>query len=221
MLKNKEAVIFDLDGTIVDSMGVWCQIDLDFLGKHSLDVPEGFEQELEGMSYTETAEHFKERFDLPETVEEIKSIWKDMAMDQYLHTVPLKPGARSFIQYLKSQGIPMAVASSNTESLIEAVLKRHGLREYFDCIVTSCQVNKGKPAPDVYLKAASSLNADPSRCLVFEDVVPGIMAGVNAGMTVCAVEDSYSRDQEKEKKECASYFITDFRQVMDGTYEEV
>ena len=79
---------------------------------------------------------------------------------------------------------------------------------------------QGKPAPDVYLEAARSLNVPPSRCLVFEDIIPGIQAGKNAGMTVCAVEDEYSRPHNKEKKECADYFITSYQQVMDGTYEE-
>ncbi|MDO5135168.1 MAG: HAD family phosphatase [Eubacteriales bacterium] len=221
MLKDKEAVIFDLDGTLVDSMWVWSQIDVDFLGKYKIPIPQGFQKELEGLSYTETAAYFKERFCLEESVEEIKEIWRDMAMDRYCHAVPLKPGVRQFIPYLKEQGIQMAVASSNTESLIEAVLESQGIREYFDCIVTSCQVKKGKPAPDVYLEAARSLGADPSKCLVFEDIVAGLEAGKNAGMTVCAIDDDYSRSQEKEKKACASYFITDYRQVMEGTYEEV
>lgn len=220
MLKDKEAVIFDLDGTLADSMWVWSQIDIDFLGRFQLEVPKDLQYDLEGMSFTETAEYFKKRFSLPVSVDEIKQIWQEMAMDAYSHDVLLKPGAREFVLFLKEQNIRMAVASSNTYELIDAVLRNHGIRECFDRIITSCQVKKGKPAPDVYLEAARSLNVPPSRCLVFEDIIPGIQAGKNAGMTVCAVEDEYSHPHNKEKKECADYFITSYQQVMDGTYEE-
>ena len=220
MLKDKEAVIFDLDGTLADSMWVWSQIDIDFLGRFHLEVPEGLQYDLEGMSFTETAEYFKNRFSLPISVDEIKQIWQEMAMDAYSHDVLLKPRAREFVLFLKERNIRMAVASSNTYELIDAVLRNHGIRECFDRIITSCQVKKGKPAPDVYLEAARSLNVSPSQCIVFEDIIPGIQAGKNAGMTVCAVEDEYSHPYNKEKKECADYFITSYQQVMDGTYEE-
>lgn len=220
MLTGIKAVIFDLDGTLVDSMWVWSQIDIDFLGQYGLKVPAGLQNDLEGMSFTETAIYFKNRFSLSESVEEIKKIWQDMAMDAYCKTVPLKPGAKDFITYLKEKNIRLAVASSNSYDLIDAVLKSHGIRRCFEAIITSCQVHKGKPAPDVYLEAARQLGTEPSACLVFEDIIPGILPGKNAGMKVCAVDDRYSRPQEKEKKETADYFITTYQQVIDGSYEE-
>ena len=91
MLKDKEAVIFDLDGTLADSMWVWSQIDIDFLGRFQLEVPKDLQYDLEGMSFTETAEYFKKRFSLPVSVDEIKQIWQEMAMDAYSHDVFLKP----------------------------------------------------------------------------------------------------------------------------------
>lgn len=220
MLTGINAVIFDLDGTLVDSMWVWSRIDVEFLGKYGIAVPAGLQNDLEGMSFTETAVYFKKRFSLSETVDEIKKIWRDMAMDAYCHSVPLKTGAHHFITYLKEKNIRLAVASSNAYELIDAVLKSHGIRDHFDCIITSCQVNRGKPAPDVYLEAARQLKTQVSRCLVFEDIIPGIQAGKNAGMRVCAVDDLYSRPQEKEKKKAADYFITSYEQVIDGSYEE-
>lgn len=113
----------------------------------------------------------------------------------------------------------MAVASSNDVSLIEACLKANGVREYFDAVITACEVRKGKPAPDVYLEAARRLQVCPEECLVFEDIVPGIQAGKNAGMEVCAVHDTYSIPQEKEKRQTADYYIVSYEQVIDGTYE--
>ncbi len=220
MLTNKKAVIFDLDGTLVDSMWVWTSIDIEYLGSRNFKVPVEMQREIEGMSFTEVAVYFKDRFGLPESIDEIKGTWQRMAMDKYSHEVQLKPGVAQFLPYLKERGIRMGVASSNALELIEAVLKNRGVRDYFSCIITSCEVNKGKPAPDVYLAAAARLETDPADCLVFEDIIPGIMAGKNAGMAVCAVADTYSRPQEDEKRACADYFIRSYEQVMNGSYEE-
>ena len=221
MLENKKAVIFDLDGTLVDTMGIWYDIDVEFLGRYGFAVPKDLQSSIEGMSFTEVAVYFKKRFSLTESIEEIKSIWQDMAMEKYCTTVALKPGAGDFIPYLADRGIKMGVASSNDIKLVEAVLSHHGLLNYFDCIITACQVNKGKPEPDVYLEAARLLQVDPENCLVFEDIVPGIMAGVRAGMKVCAVEDVYSIPQREEKRKSAHYYIDSYDQVMAGTYEEL
>ena len=82
-LKNKKAVLFDLDGTLVDSMWMWPQIDVEFLGRFGYDCPGDLERAVEGMSFSETAAYFKERFSLPMTLEEIKECWSQMAMDKY------------------------------------------------------------------------------------------------------------------------------------------
>lgn len=219
MLRDKKAVLFDLDGTLVDSMWVWSQIDIDYLGARGISVPPGLQQAVEGMAFTEVAVYFKERFGIADSVETIKNQWQEMAMEQYSHQVPLKPGAGAFLSYLKERDFRLAVASSNALSLIEAALKGHGIRQYFDCIITSCEVAKGKPAPDVYLEAAKRVGAAPADCLVFEDIVPGILAGKAAGMQVCAVYDKYSLFQENEKRASADYYIETYTQVMDGTYE--
>lgn len=221
MLKDKKAVIFDLDGTLVDSMGVWGQIDKAYLGSLNIEVPEGLQKCLEGMSFTETAIYFKNRFQIPASVEEIKEIWNRMAMEQYSTNVMLKKGAEQFLAELSQKGINMAIASSNSRQLIDAVLTNRGVRHYFKEIVICCEVKNSKPAPDVYLECAKRLNVSPNECLVFEDIVPGIMAGKNANMTVCAIQDDYSIFQEKEKRECADYFIDSYVDILNGTYEEL
>lgn len=213
MLTNKKAVIFDLDGTLVDSMWMWRDIDIEFLGKKGIPFPEDLQEKIEGMSFTETAQYFKEEFSLEESVDELKEIWNGMARDKYLHTVPLKPGASEFLEYLFSNGIKMGIASSNSEELIDAVGSVYDFDRYFSSIVTSCSVNRGKPAPDVYLEAARQLGVEPKDCLVFEDIIKGIEAGKNAGMEVCAVYDEYSVMQDEKKREIADYYIRDYREI--------
>ena len=218
MLKNIKAVIFDLDGTLVDSMWMWKSIDVEYLGKKGIAVPadiQAFQEELEGMGFTETAVFFKNRFQIEDSLEEIKKTWILMAEEKYSKEVPLKPGVREFLEELKNRNIPVGISSSNSRDLIVTVLKAHGIEKYFDCITTCCEVPNSKPAPDVYLKTAEGLKAEPKDCLVFEDVPMAIMAGKNAGMQVCAVEDAYSKRQEAEKRRLADYYIEDYYEVLN------
>lgn len=214
MLHNIKAVIFDLDGSLVDSMWMWRDIDIEFLEERGMTLPDDFQYKIEGMSFTETAEYSKQRFGLTESVEELKAIWNRMALDKYSHEVDFKPGALSFLQYCKDHNIRMGIATSNSRELVDAVSKALHLSDYIDEIVTSCEVKKGKPAPDVYLAVAKRLKVDPEDCLVFEDVPAGIMAGKNAHMTVCGVEDAFSAELTEEKRRLADYYIQDYNEVI-------
>lgn len=218
MLKNIDAVLFDLDGSLVDSMWLWHDIDIAYLGRFGIAVPKDLSAVIEGMSFSETAAYFKERFSIPDPVEKIKEDWNRMAWDLYTHQVPLKKGAAEFVKHCRSAGIKLAIATSNSRELVENVIRVHGLWEDFAGIVTGCDVKKGKPAPDVYLEAARRCKTPPQRCLVFEDIVPGILAGRAAGMKVCAVEDAYSIHQEEEKRKLSDYYIKDYYEVMAKAY---
>lgn len=209
-----KGVIFDLDGTLVDSMWMWKQIDIEFLGRYGLDVPNDLERIIEGMSFSETAAYFKERFQLPMTLEEIKNTWNQMALNKYSNEVDLKPGAGEFLQYLKENDIAMGIATSNSRELVNAVTIALGIQKYFDSITTACEVKAGKPAPDIYYKVAKDLNLDPKQCVVFEDVPAGILAGKRAGMKVYAVEDQFSNHLRKEKIELADQYIQNYHEVI-------
>ncbi|MCM1257197.1 MAG: HAD family phosphatase [Roseburia sp.] len=219
MLEGIKAVIFDLDGTLVDSMWMWRDIDMEFLAARNLPFEEDLQEKIEGMSFTETARYFREYFDLKETVDELKQIWNEMAMEKYRHEVPLKEGAGRFLEYLKESGIKMGIATSNSSELVEAVSDAHRLNRYISCVITACSVNRGKPAPDVYLEAARQLEVLPEDCLVFEDIVKGMEAGKNAGMKVCGVEDDYSIQQREKKRQTCDYYIRSFQEIFDNTYE--
>ncbi len=215
MLEKIQSVIFDLDGTLVDSMWLWHDIDVEFLEKRGLALPETYQRDIEGMSFTETAVYTKELFQLPESIEELKYIWNQMAIEKYTYEVPFKPGAQEFLEYCKSHGIRVGIATSNSRELVNAVASALHLWDYIQEIVTACEVERGKPAPDVYLEAARRLQAQPDRCLVFEDVPMGILAGKHAGMQVCAVEDQFSTAQYEEKKKLADYYISDYYELLE------
>lgn len=214
MLKDIDAVIFDLDGTLVDSMWMWEAIDVEYLARFGLEFPKDLQRSIEGMSFSETATYFKERFKLPDSLEQIKSDWNKMAWDKYLNEVPLKEGVRELLEYLKSKKIPAGIATSNSRELVDLIIDKHNIGEYFSSIRTSCEVEKGKPSPDIYLLVAMDLMVEPKRCLVFEDVIQGVMAGKNANMRVCAVYDKFSEKDEKQKIRLSDYYIRSMKEIL-------
>lgn len=216
MLDGKQAVIFDLDGTLVDSMWMWKDIDIEFLARYGYECPEDLQKAIEGMSFSETAVYFKERFALPIELDEIKRIWTEMSIDKYRNEVPLKPGAGEFLRRLKERGVALGIATSNGRDMVDAVLGSLGIEALFDNVTVGCEVANGKPAPDIYLHVAGLLGVRPENCLVFEDVPAGILAGKRAGMEVCAVEDAFSREFAGEKRSLADYFITDYFELLNG-----
>lgn len=214
-LKGVEAVIFDVDGTIADSMWVWRRIDSEYLSKFGIPLPDTLQTEIEGRSFYETAVYFKEHFGLEDSVEKIMDDWNEMAWEKYEKEVPLKSGVKEFMQLCKDRGIKMGIATSNSRELFETVERVHGLTEYISSIRTGSEVPLGKPAPDIYLAVAGQLQIDPAKCLVFEDLPAGIMAGKNAGMKVCAVQDAYSLEADQEKRRLADYYIEEFDQIVE------
>lgn len=213
-LENIKAVIFDLDGTLVDSMWMWHDIDVEYLGKFGHACPPALQREIEGMSFSETAVYFKETFGIPDSLDEIKADWIRMSYEKYRDEVMLKPGVKEFLDALKKRGIRMGIATSNGIDMVKAVLQAREIESCFDVITTGCEVAHGKPAPDIYLKVAEHLGVKPEDCMVFEDIPAGIQAGVSAGMQVCAVEDAHSAWLRAEKIGLSDYYIRDYYECM-------
>lgn len=215
-INQKKAVIFDLDGTLVDSMWMWKAIDVEYLARYNLECPDDLQKEIEGMSFSETAAYFKKRFAIADSLEQIKEAWIQMSIEKYRNEVTLKPGARAFLDYITENGMAAGIATSNGQAMVDAVLDALDIRRYFKVVATACEVAAGKPAPDIYLSVADRLQVEPSACVVFEDVPAGIQAGKNAGMTVFAVEDEFSMDMREEKEQLADYYIKDYYELLDG-----
>ena len=216
LIRNKKAVLFDLDGTLIDSMWMWKAIDIEYLGRFGIDIPDNLQSEIEGKSFHETALYFKDRFDIKDDPEIIKNDWNNMALDIYKNRVSMKPGAFEFLCYLKENNIKTAIATSNSRVLTDTALESLNIKNMFDAVITACEVSKGKPAPDIYLKAAELVDVCSDDCIVFEDIPHGIMAGKNAGMTVVAVDDMYSSHYKDEKIEISDYYINDYFQILNN-----
>ena len=215
ILDNTDAVIFDMDGTLIDSMWMWKQIDIDYLARYGYKLPDDLQGSIEGMSFRETAVYIKKRFNLPDDIDTMMAAWNEMAYDFYKTKVDFKPGAREFLEELKRRGIRCGMATSNSMELVDAVLDNLKAHEYFEEIHTSSEVPHGKPSPDIYLLVAEKLKVNTDRCLVFEDILPGIQAGHAAGMRVCAVYDRYAHQEINVSIKSADYYVKGFDILMD------
>ena len=158
MLDHIKAVIFDLDGTLVESMSMWKDIDVEYLEKFNLPVPENLQQDIEALNMYQTAVYFKETFNIPDCLEDIMAAWNEMAFEKYTCEIPLKPGVRPFLEALKKKHIPCGIATTNSRFLTEAILTSHQIHSFFSVIVTGDEITNGKPDPEIYLKAAEKMN---------------------------------------------------------------
>ncbi|MCB4916285.1 HAD family phosphatase [Bifidobacterium pseudocatenulatum] len=188
-----KGAIFDLDGTLLDSMGVWDQVDIDFLSKRGIDVPDDYMTKVAAMQFRQIAEYTIARFSLTDTPEELMDEWDHMARVMYATVVEAKPYAREYLAQLKESGAKLAVATSLPPMLREPAMKHVGIFGYFDEVVSVDDAGGvGKDQPDVYLLAASCLGVEPGECTVFEDLLIGMRSAKSVGMKVWAMHDDSS-----------------------------
>ena len=208
-----KAAIFDLDGTLVDSMGVWEKVDRSFLSKHGFAYDAYYTQKLKDMNYKQAAEFTIAYLHLDTTPEQLMDEWDAMAIWEYAHSVPLKPGAEALLYKLHAQGIPILLATVSTPRLYRAVLSHYHLLDLF-CFITSPEMaHKGKDGPDLYLEAASFVGCEPKDCIVFEDILKGLKAAKQAGFITCAVEDESQMQDRAAIRETADYFVRDLAEA--------
>jgi HAD superfamily hydrolase (TIGR01509 family) len=208
---NFKCAIFDLDGTLVDSMWVWDKIDRDFLKKRGIDPPPDYKEAIMALGFRQTAIYTIERFGLPETPEALQREWNEMAIVEYSRNVGLKPGAMEYLARLKEKNVRLAIATSSPDELAEPVLTGNKVRDFFDAVCTASDVKRGKEFPDIFLHAARKLGTPPEECIVFEDILQAVKSAKSAGMTAYAVYDDSSKERWEELKEAADGFLLDFR----------
>lgn len=202
-------IIFDLDGTLIESNHVWQKIDENFLGKRGIAVPENYFKVVSTMNFQAAAIYTNDAFHLGERIEDIQNEWYEMAIDEYSHSIRLVKGADRFIEELKSAGVKIALATASSKSLYEPVLKNNGIYEYFDAFTTTEEVNRGKGYPDVYELACERICKTPQSCAVFEDIIEGIIGAKAGGFTaVACLNKHYQKDWEKLKEQAEYSFFT-------------
>ena len=206
-----KAFIFDLDGTLLDSMGVWLDIDIAFLRKRGIAVPDDYADSISAMSFPEAAAYTIKRFGLPDSAGDLMREWNDMATYAYGHTVRMKPHAKEYLAALRGRGAKLAIATSSIPELYMPALRNHGIHDWFDAICDADEAGHGKSRPDIFLLAARKLGVRPRDCVVFEDILVAAKSAKGAGMTVYGVYDKASQADWEQIKNTADGAIFDFR----------
>lgn len=208
-----KAAIFDLDGTIIDSNAVWAKIDKIILRNNGIMCTDNFIHKIASMTYEEAAEEMQ-KLGVKKTTEEIIAECNELAIKEYRYNIFLKDGVREYLDKTKRNGIKIALATASPKILYEPVLRNNHIYNYFDVFCTTADVGKSKDYPDIYLLAASELGVHPTECIVFEDVLKGIVSAKNAGMTAIAVYDKYSDEDIITLRTTADKFIMDFFEML-------
>ncbi len=185
-----EAVVFDLDGLLLDSEQLWDEVREELARERGGRWHEGAQRDMMGMSSPEWSRYMHEVIGLPEPPEEIAAEVVRRMMERYREQLPLLPGALEAVERLAARW-PLGLASSSNRELIDLTLQLSGMDKYFRASVSSEEVARGKPAPDVYLEAARRLGVPPERCAAIEDSHNGIRSAKAAAMRVMAIPNPH------------------------------
>ncbi|MBQ7063797.1 MAG: HAD family phosphatase [Firmicutes bacterium] len=207
-----KAAIFDMDGTVLDSMGMWPEVDRIFLENHGLVYTPDYNAAVKTMHYPEAARYTIDRYGLRLTPEEVMKEWDDLALFEYEGRIGPKPFVAEYLEALRRNHIKTALATVSPEPYYKAGLESNHLMHLFDLTTDLSPVTRGKHYPDLFLYVAKSLGCRPEECLVFEDSLHSLQGAKKGGFRLCAVYDRYSADQYADMLAICDYCLTDYRE---------
>lgn len=208
-----DAAIFDFDGTIADTAWIWEEVDRTFLGARGIPYTQEYARMLSVLGFASGAQYTIETYGLKnETPEEICAEWTRLSHALYHTRVELRPGAEAYIRALRARGVPTALATANEPELISS-MRLVDVDGLFDVCVHGRDVGTTKDQPDIYLEAARQMGVEPARCIVFEDIEPGIRAAREAGFVTCAVNSGDSAQLLDDVRDAAELYLSDWRDL--------
>ena len=210
-----KAVIFDMDGTLLDSTSLWHDIDTAFFAKRGMGVPEEYAQHIVHLGLQQAAIYTKRAYGFKETPEEIMEEWHQMSLNIYQNDVRMKPGALELLELLKNRGIKMAIATANDEQLYMPCIERLGIKKYFDFIADVNNVKEGKQSAKIYELLAEQMQSPKDNTVVIEDMPTCVKTAYQNGFITIAVNDPASKDYNEDKRSNSDLFIDNFYELID------
>lgn len=210
-----KGAIFDVDGTLLDSMEIWEEAGIRYLKKQKIEPEPGLSRLLFPMTVEEAACYMQETCHLSQSTDQIIEGILHTVQDFYYYEAPLKPGVKELLEKMKQRKIPMVIATSSERDHIDAAFQRLGIAHYFERIFTCSEVGAGKSQPLIYQKAAEYLGTKPGDTCVFEDVLHAIRTAKKAGFYTAAVYDRFSNNDQEEIKKTADLYYADLRTAED------
>lgn len=206
-----KGVIFDLDGTLIDSMFIWETMGEDYLLSRGIVPEEGLSGKFKTMSLVQAADYYRENYGIADKVETIIEGINSLVVDFYSNRVEPKDGVIEMLEAFHKRGVVMCIATASERSLVELALKRIGMDGYFSHILTCTEVGRGKDSPLIFEKALEMLGTKKEETLVFEDALHAIETAKAAGFKLVGVYDESARNEQNKIKEVSDYYLESYR----------
>lgn len=215
-INNQEikGIIFDLDGTLLDSCSIWSDVDERFFKKRNLIMPDDYQKAIGHIGLEKAAIYTINRFNLNEDKDAIINEWKQGVLEIYQNEVKLKPNVKKFLSFLKENNIPFCAATANDEDCYKSALINNQIYEMFDFILEVNNIKDGKDKPTIYIEAANKMNVKINQCMVFEDLYQAIETVKKAGFISVGVFEKTNQEEEK-KKLISDFYIKDFNEIIN------
>lgn len=208
---NMQGAIFDVDGTLLDSMFIWETIGEDYLRHRGITPKPDTHEILKPLSLAQAAAYFQATFGLSESISEIIAEVNQLIEEYYQTSLMLKPGVKEFLQILQQNQVKMCIATATDQHLVEAALKRNGILSYFIEVFTCSQVGAGKDHPKIFLDAWQALGTAKQATFVFEDAIHAIETAKAADFPVVAVYEPAYQKHQKTIQGLADYYLPSFQ----------
>lgn len=207
--------IFDADGTLLDSMGMWDKLDDEFLARRGIPSDPIVNQELHGMYFEECPAYFRKKFGIKGTDAEILNEFTEMAAAHYMNDVEEKPGAKALLEVMHTAGIRICVATASGKNAVEGALERLGLAPYIAFVMTCSEAGVGKEDPTLFDLCTARLGGTRETTVVFEDALYSLRTAAAAGYRTVAVEDASSKAEERaELKRLANRYVVRLDELL-------
>ena len=209
-----KGAIFDVDGTLLDSMPVWWRASERFFAGHNIEVTSERFAEFKEMRLDDSLPLIRDEFKLDMSISDMISEFRRLAAEEYRVSVQLKPYAKEYMEKLRNDGVKIAIATSGYEGLCKSAFERLGVWDYIDARAFSDEVGVDKSNPDIFLLAAKRIGVNPSECVVYEDIVAGISGAKKGGFKTCAVFDESNADDTATLKQLADTYISSWSELL-------
>ena len=208
-------IIFDLDGTLIDSMPVWRGTGSGFLMNHNFPVPENLMEVVKTQTIWQTAEWFRTELGVPMEAEDIVNEIVESVVEAYRHTIPLKDGAMEYLEKMKNEGVEMCILTASEADYILPALDRLDIRKYFSHVLTCTELGEFKNDGKAYLKTMELMGGTMEETVVFEDAYYAVKGAKSVGFPVYAVLDEVVREDDIDKiKETADLYFHSYKELL-------
>lgn len=213
-LRQKQLIIFDFDGTILDSMSMWEHLGTEYILSKGIEPPSGLDDEIFSRTLEETGEYCIKEVGLKKTLEEFLTDIYGFICPKYNGELPLKPGAKSFVKKVSASGKASVVLTTTGRPCVEASVTHHGLEDVFTEIYTAGEIKMSKSTPEIYRFVMDEMGYSPEETIVFEDAPYAVKSAKQAGCTVVSVYDRTAEAGKHVIREYSDFHIKDFEELL-------